>query len=451
MKNHKKAKIWLLTGTFAAVLTTAASATVVTPQAVDIQVELDQDVRQAYETQKAVVKVGLKGKEFDKAMGRAPVNLSIALDRSGSMTEAKLAKAKEAAIAAVRRLAAGDIVSLVVYAQNVETVIPAQNVTNVEDLVTRINAIAPTKGNTSLFGGISIAAHEIRRNPDQKYIRRIVLMSDGKANAGPSGVDDMGRLAHALRKENISVTTIGVGDDYNEDLMTILAAKSNGNTYYVKTTDDLPRIFTAELGDVLSVVAKNVSLSINLPPGVVPTSILNWDGKIQGQQVTMGMNQLYGGQEKYALIEVTIPQSKATGTWEIANANVSYDNAVTYTNESASGNAHLRFSQKKDEMLLSATNYAVLNYYFGNVKAIAQDKAIELADEGKILQAAEELRRNSTMLRWNGAQNNDKELIKAADELEKQADQIGRQGISPQARKQLRADSYQTKIQQSIR
>lgn len=439
--NHLTAtKIWMLVGTFTAAL--AATATATAPQTVNLSVEMDQNVRTAHETQKAVIKIGLKGKEFEKAMGRAPVNLSIALDRSGSMTEEKLAKVKEAAIAAVRKLAPEDVISIVTYAQNVEIVVPAQNVEKADAIVALINAITPTRGNTALFGGVSIAAHEIRKNPDTKYIRRIVLLSDGKANAGPSGVDDMGRLAHALKKENISVTTVGVGNDYNEDLMTILASKSNGNTYYVKTTDDLVRIFTAELGDVLSVVAKNVTVSINCPTGVVPTGVLNGDGQINGQQVTMAMNQLYGGQEKYALIEVTIPQSRATGTLEVANAVVSYDNALTRVTENSSGNANLRFSQKQEEVAQSG-NPIVQHNFYDNARAVAQNNAIELADEGKILQAAEELRRNSTMLRWNGAQNKDAELIKAAAEMDKQADEIGQQGISPQARKSLRADSYQ--------
>jgi len=446
MKSRRKAGKLLLTGMFAAAL--AASSTATVPQAVDLTLQMDQDVRSAHETQKAIIKIGLKGNEFDKAMGRPPVNLSIGLDRSGSMTTEKLAKVKEAAIAAVRRLSPSDIFSLIAYAQNVETIVPAQNVNNVEDIVSRINAIAPTKGNTALFGGLSIAAHEIRKNADRKYIRRIVLMSDGKANAGPSGVDDMGRLAQALKKENISVTTVGVGDDYNEDLMTILAAKSDGNTYYVKTIDDVARIFTAELGDMLSVVAKNVNVSLTCPDGVIPTSIINREGKIQGQQVTMSMSQLYGGQEKYALVEVMIPQSKATGTLEIANATISYDNALTRTNESAAGNANLKFSQRHEDILNSTTNTIVQNNYYANMAAVAQDTAIELADEGKILQAAEELRRNSLMLRWNGTQNGDKSLIQTADDMDAQADQIGQKGLSPQSRKAFRANSWQTKSQQ---
>jgi len=447
MRVNMSIKIVVATGIVMTAIMSPAPATVTPQPAVDCSVELDQSVRPAYEHQKAIIKVGLNGKSFSNAAVRPPVNLSIALDRSRSMTEDKLAKVKDAAIAAVRKLGPNDIFSLVVYAQNVETVIQAQNVRDVEAISARIKSIGPTKGNTSLFGGISLAAHEIRRNPGKEFIRRIILMSDGKANAGPSGEDDMGRLAHALKKEGISVTTVGVGNDYNEDLMTVLAAKSDGNTYYVKVTDDLPRIFTAELGDVLSVIAKNVMVSITCPEGVKPVSIINMDGKIQGNNITLGMNQVYGGQQKYALVEVEIPQSQATGTMQLANATVTYDNALTHEAENANAHADVTFSQKQQEVAQSL-NKPVQNTYYINSAATAQDNAIELVDEGKLLQAAEELRRNSRMLRWNGTMNNDTQLIQTADEMDIQAEQVGQKGIPSEQRKSWRAKGYQIRQQQ---
>ena len=67
-------------------------------------------------------------------------------------------------------------------------------------------------------------------------------------------------MGAALLKESISVSTMGVGLDYNEELMAGLAARSDGNTYFVENSEDLTRIFAAELGDVLSVVARDVTV-----------------------------------------------------------------------------------------------------------------------------------------------------------------------------------------------
>ena len=154
----------------------------------------------------------------------------------------------------------------------------------------------------------------------KKYVHRIILLSDGLANVGPSSPEDLGRLGAALIKENISVTTVGVGTDYNEDLMARLSQNSDGNTYFVESSGDLPRIFAAELGDVLSIVAKKVNLTIECPSGVRPIAIIGRDGRIKGQSVELYLNQLYGGQEKYALLKVEVPKAESGKEMEIAVA-----------------------------------------------------------------------------------------------------------------------------------
>ena len=75
---------------------------------------------------------------------------------------------------------------------------------------------------------------------ESEYVHRIILLSDGQANVGPSSPGDLGRLGAALLKEGISVTTIGVGTNYNEDLMARLSQKSDGNTYFAEAERDLP-------------------------------------------------------------------------------------------------------------------------------------------------------------------------------------------------------------------
>jgi len=120
---------------------------------------------------------------------------------------------------------------------------------------------------------------------ENDYIHRIVLLSDGASPmVGPRTPDDLGRLGAALIKENISVTTVGVGTDYNEDLMARLAQKSDGNTYFVESGYDLPRIFAAELGDVLNVVARRVKVTITLPENVKPVNIIGREGRIKGNK-----------------------------------------------------------------------------------------------------------------------------------------------------------------------
>lgn len=423
---------------------TAARAT---PPAVNCRIELDRSVLPADAPQTATIKVTLDAPPLRQAE-RPPVNLAIVLDHSGSMAGAKLEKAKEAAIAALRRLTSRDLFSLVVYDSQVETVVPAQSAANTEWIEARIREIK-AGSSTALFGGVSQGAAELRKHLDTAYVQRLILLSDGLANVGPSSPDDLGRLGAALIKEHISVTTIGVGTDYNEDLMARLSRHSDGNIYFVESGADLPRIFAAELGDVLSVAAKRVRLTIECPEGVRPVSLLGRDGRIRGQTVEIFLNQLYGGQEKYALVEVTIPGGRAGERREIATARVTYDDPLTAREVISIAQADARFSGDPAEADRSA-NLTVQRVIEINLSAQAQDDAIALADQGKREEAAEKLNESAQRLKAKAAVYNDEQLEHIAKDMERSADAVGKEGMDNLKRKELRRNSEQKMNQQQM-
>lgn len=412
------------------------------------RVELDRNVLPADAAQRAVIKITLAAPPPPK-QNRPPVNLAIVLDRSGSMGGAKLEKAKEAAIQALRRLEARDLFSLVIYDTQVETLVPAQSAGNVEWIENQIRQI--TAGNsTALFGGVSQGAAEIRKNLDRKYVHRIILLSDGLANVGPSTPEDLGRLGAALIKEGITVTTVGVGTDYNEDLMARLSQNSDGSTYFVEDSRDLPRIFTAELGDVLSVVAKKVTLVIECPEDVRPVSVIGREGRIRGQTVELFLNQLYGGQEKYVLIEVDVPAGKHGASRDIAVARVMYDNPFTQSRESSDGSVRGRFSNDRKDVD-NSVNAPVQKAYYINLYAVAEAEAIALADDGKRDEAADRLKAVGGKLSKAGEELNDKELREKGSYSHGQAEEIKKDGMSRTTRKLMRSESYQEINQQSNR
>ncbi len=450
LKNEKK-KNWRMRVvaliSFCAVLSIVIHADAgVSESGVKCRVEIDRSVLPAGGAQKAVVKITLDAPPPPEKSMRPAVNLAIVLDRSGSMAGQKLERAKDAAIEALRHLGPMDMFSVVVYDHNVSTVVTAQHAKNIEWIEGRIRQIR-SGGNTALFGGVSQGAAEVRKNLDGNYVHRIILLSDGIANVGPSSPEDLGRLGAALIKEDISVTTVGVGTDYNEDLMTSLSQNSDGNTYFVESSRDLSRIFTAELGDVLSVVAKKVNIIIELPNGVKPLNIIGREGRIKGRMVELSLNQLYGSQEKYVLIEVEIPGGKSGEKKDIAYVNVSYENPFTQKKETSSGRVYARFSKDKIKVKKSA-NIAVQKEYYLNLNAISQDKAISLSDKGKKNEAVSELKKSADKLREVGQEHNDEDLLKRAEEMEVQAGQIEKEGMTKKYRKVLRTDSYQMKNQQ---
>ena len=410
------------------------------------RVETGRAVLPAGDSQNIVLKVTLDAPPASAHVKRPPVNLALVLDQSGSMNGTKIEQAKAAAIEALTRLGLQDIFSVVVYDTNVHTIVPAQNANNIQRIIHTIQQIR-AGGSTALFGGVSQGASEIRKNLENNYIHRIILLSDGLANVGPRMPEDLGRLGAALIKENISVTTVGVGTDYNEDLMARLAQKSDGNTYFVESGFDLPGIFAAELGDVLNVVAKKVKVTITLPDNVRPVRIIGRDGRIRENQIEFYMNQLYGDQEKYALVEINIPKSKSGSKIKIARAEVCYENPFTQNLEKSTGISYASFSTDPKKVA-GSTNIDVVREYQLNLNALSQEKAIELSDKGKKKEAVKELKQSASRLKSIGAVYKDKKMLKQAEELEIQAEMIEGKGMSKKSRKILRTQSYQMKNQQ---
>jgi Ca-activated chloride channel family protein len=417
-----------------------------TSRDVSCRVELDRGVLPAERNVTAVIKVTLDAPPPPEKKERPPVNLCLVLDRSGSMSGQKIEKAKSAALEAVRRLSPQDIVSLVIYDHEVETLVPAQSAANSEWIESRIREIT-SRGNTALYGGVSQGAAEVRKNAGRRYVSRIVLLSDGLANVGPSQPGDLGRLGASLLKEGISVTTVGVGTDYNEDLMTKLAQNSDGNTYFVEDSRDLPRIFAAELGDVLSVVAREVKIIIRCTDGVRPIRIIGREGIVRGDTVELYLNQLYGGQEKFALIEVEVPATAHNKTRDLCSARVDYDNLLTQKSGGTSASAQARFS-REDEAVQKSANLPVQKTIFDNRIAEAKDQSVELSDKGQRQQAGQVLKGVSVEYKKWADANAMPAAAADADKLEAQASQVEQSGYDNVGRKAARAESQQTKSQQ---
>jgi len=174
------------------------------------RLQTDKDIFPAGESQNIVLKISLDAPLAPADIQRPAVNIALVLDRSGSMNGIKIEQAKAAAQEALNRLGLQDIFSLVTYNNTIQTIVPAQQPGNKRQISNTIRQIQ-AGGNTALFGGVSQGAAEIRKNIENDYVHRIVLLSDGLANVGPSTPEDLGRLGAALIKENISVTTVGGG------------------------------------------------------------------------------------------------------------------------------------------------------------------------------------------------------------------------------------------------
>jgi len=431
---------------FAAV--TAASAPA--EQQIAVDAAMNQSAFLAGEKQTGYLRVAMTGFEVEEA-DRTPVNVAIVLDKSGSMGGEKIQHAREAAVMAIQRLRADDIVSVVVYDTTVNVLVPATKLSNKEAVIDTVRSIS-AGGNTALFAGVSRGANEVRKFHSKNCVNRVILLSDGLANVGPSAPSDLAELGQSLGRENISVTTIGLGLGYNEDLMTQLAMHSDGNHMFAETPTELAGVFDAEFGDVLAVVAQDVLVTIELDARVRPVRGLGREMDIALQRATVRLNQLYAGQMKYALLEVELPAYTGEALLlpsptPIATVGVTYVNMKTQSLERIFKKVAVRLTAEPDEARASVNKDIMASA----VEQIALEKnrwALELRDEGKIDQAREALLDNAQFLNSNAIQLHNEKLKAQAG-----SNEIDAQNLDPGAwarqRKLMRSNQYRVMKQQA--
>ena len=181
--------------------------------------------------------------------------------------EGKIASAKAALGALIDLLDEGDVFSLVIYDDVVDVLRSAAPVTDRRSLHDLVEGIQP-RGWTNLGGGMQEGFCQAERYAAARSVNRVVLLSDGLANRGITDPAALGRIARGYRDRSISLTTMGVGLDYNENLMCALAGEGGGNYYFIERARDLAAMFRAEFRDLGAIVAQNAVIVLRPAPGV---------------------------------------------------------------------------------------------------------------------------------------------------------------------------------------
>lgn len=192
---------------------------------------------------------------------RAPLDLSLVIDRSGSMGGEPLEAARESAARIVRGLRADDRVAIVAFDTAIEVVQPLTPVTDREAIVARIKAI-DARGSTDLFGGWEEGVKQLAPFTRKDRIARVILLSDGQANQGLVNETEIFARVTKAAGAGITTSTVGLGHGFNESLMTGMAVAGEGIANFGQTADDLDEAFEEQFAIISNSFLRQVKVSV---------------------------------------------------------------------------------------------------------------------------------------------------------------------------------------------
>ncbi len=282
-----------------------------------------------YNNNSVYLYIDLEADKIEEKHSRTPMNISIVIDRSGSMGEKnKLEYVKKAVEYLIDVAGSDDYVSIVTYDDYVDVLQKSMVIKDKYELREKINSLKPG-GFTNLSEGMFEGYDQVNRAYMRGYVNKVFLLSDGLANRG---ITDRYKLANMVkeknRKDGITISTFGVGNEFNENLMTDIADYGRGNYYYIKNSSDIPEIFATELKGMRNLVGQGTKMKVRFPGDKLKVSkVFGYPYEVEGDQVTIDFKDVFSGQKKSVLIKFDITKK--------SSKKIVFENELTYEDVTA--------------------------------------------------------------------------------------------------------------------
>lgn len=363
---------------------------------------------------------------------RPPLDIALVLDRSGSMAGDKIALARQAARGAVALLRETDRCALVAFDEEIITAAHAAPVDSLHrGRITAALNLIEARGSTDLFGGWLAGAEQVS-DGDSVRLRRVLQLTDGLANVGITDPAEIESHVRALRLRGVSTTTFGVGRDFDEGLLSGMAEAGGGHYYYIQREQQIPDYLASELGELLTVIARSVRMSVSATQGA-RVHCLN-DLPLDGAALLLG--DISEAATIDLLFALDIPAG-LTGPLAV-NATLTWTDADSHSPQQAAATTELR-SGTAAEAADAPTDAETISQVVHTRGAKIRNDSLRFNRKGDFRAARSSVQAELAELRELAALAPDAE--REVDELASLADTVGN-AMDPASSKSMHYASY---------
>ena len=390
------------------------------------------------------VVINFQGEDSPKSRRRS-INLSLVLDRSGSMSGNPLRNAVKAAEQLVDFLQPEDYLSVVIYDDVAETVIPTQLVADKKAIKTAIKKIR-ARGLTNLSDGWLMGCDRVKSEQTPQLLNRVLLLTDGFANRGIVDPSALVNIAKEQAEAGVMTTSLGFGNGFNEDLLIDLAEAGGGNFYFIQSGDDAANVFNIEMESLTSIVGQNLTVNFSPKNQIEVGEVLNkYPVQFEDSGVEVFLGDVYQVESKPLVLKFTIPAIATEGTVDLGSIEYSYEQIVDGSIKKFTDSLPLSIavvSQIEADKI--AVNADVTQQASQLRIAKKKDEVVAIADQGNYRQAAEILLKAVEELK-SQALNEYFEIAEEIEQLKYYAKRLDERRFDLGVRKEMRDQSYQAR------
>lgn len=258
---------------------------------------------------------------------RTPLNLCLVIDRSGSMEGEPLDYVKRACGYVIDLLSPDDILSIVTFEETVDVLMPPGRILDKQLVKDYINRIVP--GNTTnLYDGLALGAQQILNSHIDGRVERLVVFTDGDPTTGIKDYTSLVNHVGDIKSRGITSTFLGFGYEFNEELLAGMAKRGGGNYYFIQRPELIPEVFRAELEKLMTVAARNLSLTLKTARWVNLRQVYGHDIQPGTREATIALADVEKGTELDVAVDLEF-QNHPLGHYRVMNGTLTYDDSVT--------------------------------------------------------------------------------------------------------------------------